>query len=146
VDWWQRSWPAISAFVLAPATVIGLTSFSVACCVASVLVATWAVRRLPVDYLLCAPDRPCRSTLERLGWLLRNAVGLVLLLLGLLMLVLPGQGLLTIVAALAVMDFRSKRRLEHWLLLQPKVFALVNHLRLRSGHGPLLAPEQGPGA
>ena len=45
-----------------------------------------------------------------------------------------------IVAALAVMSFRSKRRLEHWLLLRPQVFALVNHLRRRSGHPPLLAP------
>jgi uncharacterized membrane protein YbaN (DUF454 family) len=65
----------------------------------------------------------------------------VLLVLGLLMLVLPGQGLLTIVAALAVMSFRSKRRLEHWLLSRPQLLSLVNHLRRRGGHPPLLSPQ-----
>ena len=145
MEWLERSWPAMIEFLMAPRTVVGLTTFSLACCLASVVVATWAVRRLPADYLLHEPEPACGSPLRRLGSALRNGLGLVLLLLGLLMLVLPGQGLLTIVAALAVMDFRSKRRLEHWLVLRPHVFALINHLRRRSGHAPLLAPRRRTG-
>ena len=85
---------------------------------------------------------PC----SRVSLVLRNLLGGVLLLLGVLMLILPGQGLLTIVAALAVMSFRSKRRLEQRLLARPHVLALINRLRKRSGHPPLLAPSARPQA
>ena len=124
----ERSWSALAAFLFAPTTVIALSSFSLLCFLASVIVASWAVCRLPVDYLLREPDGSGHLAGGHLGFVLRNLLGAVLLVLGVLMLVLPGQGVLTIVAALAVMSFRSKRRLEHWLLLRPRVFALVNLL------------------
>jgi hypothetical protein len=40
-----------------------------------------------------------------------------------------------------VMSFRSKRRLEQRLLARPHVLALINRLRQRGGHPPLLAPS-----
>jgi hypothetical protein len=141
MEWLERSLPAVVSFLFAPTTVIALSLFSLACFVASVVVASWAVRRLPADYLLHEHDGREHRMGGRVGFVLRNILGAVLLVLGLLMLVLPGQGLLTIVAALAVMSFRSKRRLEHWLLLRPQLFALVNHLRRRGGRPPLLSPE-----
>jgi hypothetical protein len=140
MEWLEGVWAAVKAFVLAPATLIALTSVSLVCCVVSIFVATWAVRRLPADYLLHDPDaveEPCSS---RASLLLRNLFGALLLVLGVLMLILPGQGLLTIVAGLAVMSFRSKRRMEQRLLARPHVLALVNRLRRRGGHPPLLAP------
>jgi len=139
-EWLERTWPGLVAFLRAPATVIGLVTFSLVCFVASVLCATWAVRRLPVDYLLGEPARQRRTGWDVALWVLRNLVGLVLLVLGALMLVLPGQGVLTIVAALGLMDFHSKHRLERWLMLRPRVFAVINRLRLRVGHPPLLSP------
>jgi hypothetical protein len=140
VEWLERTWPGLLAFLIAPATIAGITACSIACFIASVVCATWAVRRLPVDYLLCEPARRRRSGWGLAVWVLRNLLGLVLFVLGALMLVLPGQGLLTIVAALGLMDFRSKRRLERWLMLQPSVFVVINRLRLRVGHPPLLSP------
>ena len=139
-EWLERTWPGLVAFLRAPTTIIGLVAFSVACFVASVLCATWVVRRLPVDYLLCEPTRRRRRGWSVVVWVLRNLLGLVLLVLGALMLVLPGQGVLTIVAALGLMDFRSKERLERWLMLRPRVFVVINRLRLRVGHPPLLSP------
>ena len=137
VEWLQRAWTALTGFLLAPGTLIGLTLLSVLTCVVSLLCASWALRRLPVDYLLIDPDQTPRSGLLQL---LRNAVGLLLLLLGVAMLVLPGQGLLTILAALSLMDFRGKRRLECRLMLHPRVFAAINRFRLRSGQPRLLSP------
>lgn len=136
--WLEGAWSGVKAFVLAPATLIGLTGISLLCCVVSLLVATWAVRRLPADYLLHGPEGPEPPSSSRVSVLLRNLLGGVLLVLGVLMLILPGQGLLTIVAALAVMSFRSKRRLEQRLIARPRVLALINRLRRRSGHPPLL--------
>src|SRR5688572_3308752 len=100
VEWLERAWTAVAGFLLAPGTLIGLTLLSILTCVVSLLCASWALRRLPVDYLLIDPAQAPRSGLLQL---LRNAVGLILLLLGVAMLVLPGQGLLTILAALSLM-------------------------------------------
>jgi hypothetical protein len=124
-------------FLLAPGTLIGLTLLSVVTCVVSLVCASWALRRLPVDYLLIDPGQAPRGGALRL---LRNFVGLILLLLGVAMLVLPGQGLLTILAALSLMDFPGKRRLESRLMLQPRVFAAINRFRMRSGQPRLLSP------
>jgi hypothetical protein len=141
VEWLHRSWPTLVGFLLAPATLIALTVFSLVACVVSLLCASWAVRRLPVDYLLSdhVLDRP-RSATGVLLRVLRNGVGVLLLILGLLMLVLPGQGVLTILAGLSLMDFRGKRRLECRLMLSPRVFALINRFRSRAGQPRLLSP------
>jgi hypothetical protein len=137
VEWLQRAWTALAGFLLAPGTLIGLTLLSVVTCVVSLLCASWALRRLPVDYLLVAPEQTPRSGLLLV---LRNGVGLLLLVLGVAMLVLPGQGLLTILAALSLMDFRGKRRIECRLMSRPRVFAAINRFRLRSGQPRLLSP------
>lgn len=137
----EGAWSAVKAFVLAPATLILLTSVSLVCCAVSIGVATWAVRRLPADYLLHEADSAETLSCSRLSLVLRNLFGGVLLVLGVLMLILPGQGLLTIVAALAVMSFRSKRRIEQRLLARPHMLALINRLRQRGGYPPLLAPS-----
>src|SRR3954470_24063305 len=141
MEWLEGIGVAVRRFVLAPETLIALTSVSLVCCVVSIAVATWAVRRLPADYLLHDPGGAEVPSCSRASLLLRNLFGGVLLLLGVLMLILPGQGLLTIVAALAVMSFRSKRRLQQRLLGRPHVLALINRLRRRSGLPPLLAPR-----
>jgi hypothetical protein len=137
---WESAWSTVEAVALAPTTLIVLTSVSLVCCVVSLVVATWAVRRLPADYLLHDPGAAQAVPCSRASLLLRNLFGGLLLVLGLLMLILPGQGLLTIIAGLAVMSFRSKRRLEQRLLARPHVLSLINRLRQRSGHPPLLPP------
>lgn len=141
MEWLHRTWPALLEFLLSPATLIGLTIFSVVTCMASLLGASWAVRRLPVDYLLGGPRRLPRRARVGLGLVLRNALGGVLVVLGVLMLVLPGQGLLTILAAISLMDFRGKRRFERRLMSTPRVFGLINRFRLRAGVPRLLAPR-----
>jgi hypothetical protein len=141
VEWLERIWTALVGFLLSPAVLVGLTAFSILTCVASLLGTSWVVRRLPVDYLLAEPDRVRPPGSSGVALVLRNGLGVVLLILGALMLVLPGQGLLTILAALTVMDFRGKRALERRLMLQPRMFALINRFRLRAGAPRLLSPE-----
>jgi len=133
-----------------PWLLLVLVVSSVVICVVSLLVASWAIRRLPPDYLLQEPDRARGPGWPSLGLIARNFTGAVVLLMGVSMLLLPGQGVLTILAALALMDFRGKRRLERWLMLRPTVFAAINRARVRAGRPRLSAPqaraaEEGPG-
>lgn len=95
------------------------------------------VVRIPTDYLFAPPNPARKGRLQWAGRLARNLIGGVLLLLGLLMLVLPGQGVLTIIGALFVLDFPGKRRFERWLILRPRVLNGINSLRVRAGRPPL---------
>ena len=52
------------------------------------------------------------------------------------MLVLPGQGILTILAGIMLLDFPGKHRLLRWIVAHPQVLRTLNWLR-RRGHPPL---------
>lgn len=75
--------------------------------------------------------------------ILKNTLGIGLILAGLAMLVLPGQGLLTLLIGLMLTDFPGKYALEKRLVGQPGVLRGVNWLRARAGHPPVLAPIDG---
>jgi hypothetical protein len=119
-----------------PAVWISATVISIGLLVGSVAGAGWAVKRLPEDFLVAQSQAPSRRGITPVR-VLRNVLGAVLLLLGILMLALPGQGVLTVIAALSILDFPGKRRLMARLLRVPSVFRAVNRLRERSGKPPL---------
>ena len=119
-----------------------LTGGSVAMAVGSLLLIPPLIVRIPADYF-CDPCRrrslfgrqhPVVRGLIMIG---RNALGLVLVALGIAMLVLPGQGLLTIVLGVFVMDVPGKYRLERWAVSRPKVLGAINWQRRRKGREPL---------
>lgn len=105
------------------------------------------VIRIPVDYFSNPGHR--RSAL----WLhhpllalitkaLRNTLALVLIAAGLILLLLPGQGLLCIVLGLLLADFPGKHRLVNWLVFEKGVIKPINWLRRRSGKPPILNPAR----
>jgi hypothetical protein len=67
----------------------------------------------------------------------KNLLGVVLILAGIAMLVLPGQGLLTLVIGFFLLDFPGKYRFERWLVARPAVHRPLNWLRRRAGREPL---------
>ena len=119
-----------------------LTAIGVVMALASALAIPWLVVRMPVDYFN-TPSRPLhyRGPLAWLMWLLRNAFALVLLAAGILMLVLPGQGILTILIALMVSTFPGKYRLERAIMRRPGVLRSTNWIRRRYGRPPLNRPR-----
>ena len=106
-----------------------------------------AIMRLPEDYFIDRRRKPLESWQHRpvLRWslvLAKNLLGVALAAVGLLMLVAPGQGLLTIVAGLILLDFPGKFRLERRLATQRHVWRSINWLRKRCGHEPLKRPRK----
>jgi hypothetical protein len=95
---------------------------------------------LPEDYFE-AEQGPPSWTLRRL---VRNAVGLVLVVVGAALSVpgVPGQGLLTMLVGLAFVDFPRRRQLERALARRPGVLAGLNRLRARFGRAPLRQPPR----
>ena len=102
--------------------------------VATLVAVPVVVVRIPADYFT-RPERGTRLILKRhpaLGLvvlILKNLLGLILLVAGIAMLVLPGQGLLTIVIALTLLNFPGKYHLERWVVSRPPVFRAINWIR-----------------
>ena len=75
----------------------------------------------------------------------KNVLGAALLLAGIAMMVLPGQGIITILVALSLLEFPGKRALELRLIRQPHINSVVNWIRRRSGRPPLIIPDRSDG-
>lgn len=126
------------------ATVVGV---AVASAAVSVVVVAFTLARLPADYFVNPEARrpidrhPALKVLfavarNLLGWFL-VALGVVLSLPG-----VPGQGLLTVLLGVMLIDFPGKHRAERWLLTRRGVLSGVNRLRARLGKPPLLTDVQ----
>ncbi len=120
------------------ATIFGLGLVSM---LIGILSLPYLVARIPEDYFShhrrhVLPDG-IRAWMIRM---LKNLLGAVLLLAGLIMLFTPGQGLLTMLFGLMLMNYPGKYQLERWIISRPAVFKAVNFLRTRHGHPPLLPP------
>jgi len=71
------------------------------------------------------------------GLILKNVAGVVFVLAGIAMLFLPGQGILTLLIGISLMDFPGKRKLEGKLVCHPKVLKAINAVRAKWGRPPL---------
>ena len=124
----------LSSLMSSPAVELGLLAFSILAVLASIVLVPRFLASLPQDYLSASRAPEGHSMPLRL---LRNLLGVVLVLLGVAMLLLPGQGLLTLLVGLLLLDFPGKQRLVVRLLGRPSVLKLVNKLRARRGSPPL---------
>lgn len=122
-----------------------LVGFSSVSLVVAIIAMPWLVAQVRADYFL-----PRRDDDESFGkrhpaarWagrVLKNLAGIFLVLLGVIWLVTPGQGLAAILAGLFLMDFPGKRRFELWVVRQPRVLEVANWLRAKAGSEPFLVP------
>jgi hypothetical protein len=110
--------------------------------VGSLVVLPWLVIRIPTDYFVhrrhWADRWEIRHPLLRLTVLVvKNMIGVVLVLAGVAMLVLPGQGILTILIGLMCLDFPGKYALEQYIARQRPVIGALNWIRLKAHRPPL---------
>lgn len=123
-----------------------LAAVSVVSFVGSLLAVPIIVVRIPRDYF-SMPRRKADSWGHRnmiarsVVVLFKNVLGCLLVLAGLAMLVLPGQGLLTLFTGLLLMDFPGKYRLERFLISREPVGRGINWIRRRWGVAPLVVSD-----
>ena len=131
VDMWSRYQDEIRVLGFASAATLVL----------SILLIPYLILQLPADFYAERNHRrrvfQDRPVLRFVFLAVKNALGALLLVAGILMLVLPGQGILTILAALTLLDFPGKRRLELRILHLPALLKGINGLRRRAGRKPL---------
>jgi hypothetical protein len=103
---------------------------------------------LPPDYFVRHRRDPARRVRRHpvVWWALtivKNAVGVVLVLAGIAMLVLPGQGLLTILIGVTLTNFPGKYALERRLVSRPRVARAIHRVRDLAGRPRLEIPAIG---
>jgi hypothetical protein len=129
-----------------PVLVAQLVLVSLALAVVYAVGVFFAVIHMSSDYF--AHKAPAETTWRRRHPLLRllfrglkNVAGGGLVLLGLTMLVLPGQGILTILIGLTFLDFPGKRRLEIWIVQRPSIRGGLDRVRKTAGRPRLILPD-----
>jgi hypothetical protein len=117
--------------------------------IGTTVVVAWLVIRLPATYFCDASPRDVwgdrHSVLRWTGLLLKNLLGILLIVLGGIMSlpIIPGPGILTLVLGVMLLDFPGKRRLEQWLVRRATVLKAMNRLRQRYGKPPLVVARSG---
>ncbi|MGB7200753.1 MAG: hypothetical protein WBD16_00645 [Pyrinomonadaceae bacterium] len=103
--------------------------------VVSILIVGVMIVKIPANYFSSHYQEdflPNSSWVTRWGaTIAKNLVGAVLVAAGIVMLIGPGQGILTILVGLILMDIPGKRPLEARIIKRPTVLAAVNKLRAK---------------
>ena len=106
----------------------------------------FAIVRLPEDYLVNdgqAGWLDKQPAVVRWGLrIFKNLLGVVLVILGIVMLVLPGQGILSIVLGLSLVDFPGRHALQCKLIRRPKVIDSINWIRRKFHRPSLILPDR----
>ena len=111
-----------------------MAAVSIASLVLIALLLPPVVSRLPADYFMRKHGEHRRTGARSwLAFLGKNALGVLFIVVGIVMLVLPGQGLLTLLVGLLLVDFPGKRKLELKLVRRPRVLKFLNKMREKRG-------------
>ena len=113
----------------------------------TVVVLPIAVAKLPQDYFEKEKREPASSKRKHpLLWviisLLKNLIGLFMILAGLVMLILPGQGTVAILVGVALTNFPGKYKLQRRIASQPPVLKTLNKIRKIAGEQPFQMSAQ----
>ena len=135
-DWFYGLWEALTWTRIAWGAALFVVSFTISL----VLVAVVMVK-IPANYFSSHYQNdflPNSSWLTRWGVVVgKNIIGALLVIAGIIMLIGPGQGILTILIGLIMMDIPGKRPLEAKLIKRPAVLSAVNKFRAKYGKPPL---------
>jgi len=112
--------------------------------VASLAIVSFILVKLPADYFSGSSKREFLDDQPkgiRIAAVIgKNVLGAILVLLGIILSIpgVPGQGILTILLGIMLLDFPGKRRLEQKIVSRPRVREAINSMRQRFGKPPLM--------
>ncbi len=116
--------------------------FTVVTIIASYGLIVIGMIKIPADYFSSTYvkeiDKDKHFSVRWMAFILKNVVGLLLIIAGIIMIFTPGPGVPTILLGLIMMDIPGKRPLEAKLIKRPMVLSAVNDLRARYNKPPLI--------
>lgn len=120
--------------------ILWLATISLFVFIFSLISIKWLVALIPTNYFIkknMVKSKKSYSFIWLISVIVKNLIGYTLILGGLLMLVLPGQGLFTILMGLILSNYPGKYNIERRFISIPSVLKTVNWLRKKSNKPPL---------
>lgn len=139
MEWLAEYWQSMTLSSI----LIGVGLFLVSLAVSFIAIAVVMVK-IPENYFSTHYQQdfmPNSPWLVRWGVVIvKNVFGFLLILLGILLSLpgVPGQGILTILLGLIMLDIPGKRPLEARIIKRPSVLTAINKLRTRFDKPPLV--------
>ncbi len=139
MEWLSDIWASLTVGKIAIG--VGIFLLSLAFSFGSIAI---VMVKIPANYF---SSHYVQDFLPGSPWLVRwgavvakNLLGIFLIGLGILLSLpgVPGQGFLTILLGLIMMDIPGKRPLEAWIINRPSVLSAVNNFRARYKKPPLV--------
>lgn len=139
MDWLTAFWADLTWSKIGLGVGLFIFSFSL-----SLAMIALVMVKIPENYFSSHYQRdflPGSPFLVRWGAvILKNVLGIILILIGIVLSLpgVPGQGLLTILLGLIMLDIPGKRPLEAKIIQRPAVLAAINNLRAKYKKPPLV--------
>jgi hypothetical protein len=139
MEWLVDFWDSLTLYRVLFGVGVFLASFLI-----SLIAVGIVMVKIPANYFSShyrqdfLPDSPW---IVRWGAvILKNVLGAVLIVVGILLSLpgVPGQGILTILLGLIMMDIPGKRPLEARIIRRPNVLSAINNLRHKYNKPPLM--------
>ena len=138
MDWLNDLWASLTLGKV----LLGIGLFLLSLAVSMISIAVVMVK-IPADYFSpryqrdFLPDSPWHVRWGAIA--VKNVLGVFLILLGILLSLpgIPGQGILTILLGLIMLDIPGKRPLEARIIQRPTVLGAINRFRARYERPPL---------
>jgi hypothetical protein len=119
-----------------------ISGISITASIVTLILIPWLIVRIPNDYFsdrkrirkLWADHHPLIRAFLIAA---KNLFGYFLIVSGIIILFLPGQGMLTVLLGIIFIDIPGKYRFERWIIERPKILKLINWLRIRAKRDPL---------
>ncbi len=136
----------IFTFIFGPITLrsalVGALLFLVTFSI-NLTIVSFVLVKIPANYFSKDHSRAllsgCPQVIRYLGTVGKNLLGVLLVALGIVLSVpgVPGQGILTVLLGIMLLDFPGRGSLEYKLVSRPSVFRTINKLRRRFGKANL---------
>lgn len=132
---------AVFGWLKAHGLVVGIISG--ASLVGSIFLCALVILYLPFDYFLAKRrvSRIRRPVLWGVLIVLKNLLAIILIIVGIILIPLPGQGVLTVLIGLVISDIPGKRKLERRIIRSPAVLSALNYIRSRFNRPRLVLDE-----
>ncbi|MCG9130823.1 hypothetical protein J5I95_03985 [Candidatus Poribacteria bacterium] len=132
---------AVFGWLKAHGLIVGIISG--ASLVGSIFLCALVIAYLPCDYFRA--KRQVSRIRRPILWggliFVKNLVAVILIIVGIILIPLPGQGVLTVLIGIVISDIPGKRKLERRIIRSPMVLSALNHIRSRFNR-PLLVLDE----
>ena len=136
-EWLVRFWEALSW-----GRIVWGLAFTIVTIIASYALIVIGMIKIPADYFSSTYvreiDHDKHFSLRWATFIVKNVIGFLLIIAGIIMVFTPGPGVPTILLGLIMMDIPGKRPLEARIINRPNILATVNNLRARYNKPPLV--------